>query len=75
VSTTEASQLYAGIDVGKAHHWVCVLDEQGRVILSRKVANDETDLTAVVQEVTACGVAVTWAVESSTPSRCCCWHC
>lgn|GEM_PF-7014820 len=45
MGTTEASQLYAGVDVGKAHHWVCVLDEQGRVILSRKVANDETDLT------------------------------
>ena len=60
---SSARRLYAGVDVGKAHHWVCLVDEQGRVVLSRKVANEETDLTAVVQEVTAAGVAVTWAVD------------
>jgi len=63
VGTTGASQLYAGIDVGKAHHWVCVLDDQGRVVLSRKIANDEGDLAAVVAEVTAGGAVVTWAVD------------
>jgi len=55
VGTIGASQVWAGIDVGKAHHWVCVVDKQGRVVLSRKVANDESELAAVVAEVTACG--------------------
>jgi len=63
VGTIGASQLWAGIDVGKAHHWVCVVDEQGHVVLSRKVANDESDLAAVVAEVTASGAVVTWAVD------------
>ena len=60
---SSARRLYAGVDVGKAHHWVCLLDEPGGVVLSRKVANDETDLAAVIQEVTASGAAVTWAVD------------
>ena len=70
---SSARRLYAGVDVGKAHHWVCLLDEPGGVVLSRKVANDETDLAAVIQEVTASGAGASrgpWT--SSTPSRCCC---
>jgi len=63
VGTFGASWLWAGIDVGKAHHWVFVVDEQGHVVLSRKVANDESGLAAVVAEVTASGAAVTWAVD------------
>lgn len=63
MSPIGASQLWAGIDVGKAHHWVCVLDEQGRVVLSRKVANNEADLAAVIAEVTAASMALTWAVD------------
>lgn len=60
---SSARQLYAGVDVGKAHHWVCVVDDQGRVVLSRKVGNDESELAAVVAEVLAPSVAVTWAVD------------
>jgi transposase len=67
VLTTDPSssgpRLFAGVDVGKAHHWVCLIDQQGRVVLSRKVANDEMDLAAVVREVTASGAEVTWAVD------------
>ena len=31
-----ASLVWAGVDVGKAHHWVCVVDENGVVVLSRR---------------------------------------
>lgn len=30
-----------GFGVGKAIHWVCVPDEEGRVVLSRKVEVEE----------------------------------
>ena len=30
------SQVWAGVDVGKEHHWVCVLDDDGKVVLSRR---------------------------------------
>lgn len=58
-----ARQLYAGVDIGKASHWVCLLDDQGQVLLSRKVANDEGDLTAVIEKATSYGAEVTWAVD------------
>jgi Transposase len=36
-----ADQLWAGVDVGKEHHWVAVVDDTGAVVLSRKLVNDE----------------------------------
>lgn len=30
-------RLWVGFDVGKAFHWVCVLDGEGEVLLSRRV--------------------------------------
>ncbi len=61
-------RLWAGIDAGEAHHWVCVVDEQGHVLLSRKVANDEAEIAAVIALATSSlvpssSVAVTWAVD------------
>jgi Transposase len=35
---------WVGVDVGKAHHWVVVEDSQGRVVLSRRVANDQQEI-------------------------------
>ena len=42
---------WVGVDVGKAHHWVVAADPQGRVVLSRKVANDQQEIARVVAEV------------------------
>lgn len=36
--------IWAGIDVGKAHHHCVVIDETGKRLLSRRVANDEPEL-------------------------------
>lgn len=58
-SSPLACQLYVGVDIGKAHHWVCLLDDQGRVLLFLKVANDEGDLTAVIEEATSSGAEIT----------------
>jgi hypothetical protein len=41
-----AQTAWAGIDVGKTHHWVCVLDAEGNRLLSTKVTNDQSDITA-----------------------------
>ena len=40
---TEQDLIWVGVDIGKTHHWVCAVDSTGRSVLSRKVANDETD--------------------------------
>ncbi|HET6293995.1 MAG TPA: IS110 family transposase [Kribbella sp.] len=57
-------QLWAGVDVGKEHHWVCVVDTAGAVVLSRKLANDEQPIRALIAEVDALGQRqVSWTVD------------
>jgi hypothetical protein len=34
-------QAWVGVDVGKDHHWAAAVDADGRVLLSRKLANDQ----------------------------------
>ncbi|HYQ82777.1 MAG TPA: transposase [Rubrobacter sp.] len=41
---------YVGFDVGKGAHWACVLDEQGEVILSRRIEATEEALEVACKE-------------------------
>lgn len=59
-------QMWVGVDVGKEHHWVAGVDGQGRVVLSRKVANDEADIAAVVAQALATAERVVWTVDLTT---------
>ena len=61
----QVRQLWAGIDAGKAHHHCVVIDSEGTRLLSRRVANDEADLTTLVDEVLELsgGGVVKWAVD------------
>jgi transposase len=56
-------QLWAGVDVGKEHHWVCVVDSTGTVVLSRKLVNDEQAIRAVIAEIDALGKETSWTVD------------
>ena len=56
-------KAWAGIDVGKRHHWVCVVDRDGRQLLSVKVANDEAEIAAVIGSMTRLAGKITWAVD------------
>ncbi len=58
-----AGKAWAGIDVGKRHHWVCVVDPDGRQLLSARVANDEAGIEAVIGSVTRLAGKITWAVD------------
>lgn len=51
------------MDIGKTHHWVCVVDADGRVRLSVKVVNDETEISAVIDRVRSLAVETVWAVD------------
>ncbi|QKV68071.1 MULTISPECIES: IS110 family transposase [Streptomyces] len=59
------SRIWAGIDCGKTHHHCVVVDAEGRRLLSRRVANDETELLTLLGDVL--GLAeedyATWAVD------------
>ena len=59
-------QLWAGVDVGKEHHWVCVVDDKGAVMLSRKLTNDEQPIRELIAEVDAMSPQVSWTVDLTT---------
>jgi transposase len=48
-------RYWVGFDVGKAFHWVCVLDEEGEEVLSRRVEATEEDLEASCSEIERLG--------------------
>ncbi len=58
-----AAQLWAGIDVGKGHHWVCAINDAGETAWSSKVGNDETAILDAIGAVTALAGQVVWAVD------------
>jgi transposase len=58
--------VWAGVDIGKEHHWVCVVDEAGTVVLSRKLVNDEQPIRALIGEIEALSQDVSWAVDLTT---------
>ncbi|MFD6676698.1 IS110 family transposase [Rhodococcus zopfii] len=59
------NELWAGIDIGKEHHHCVVIDETGQRLLSTRIANDETALTILIDEVLALadGGEVLWAID------------
>ena len=50
---TEKHEAYLGIDVGKFLHWGYAVDRDGEVLLSRRVANSEDELDALMAELPA----------------------
>jgi transposase len=61
-----ADQLWAGVDVGKENHWVCVVDDTGMVVLSRALANDEQPIRELVAEIDRLAHEVSWTVDLTT---------
>jgi predicted NBD/HSP70 family sugar kinase len=57
---------WVGIDVGKTQHWVCVVDADGKVLLSVKIGNDEAETVALLAQVALLATRLIWR---------CCWHC
>ncbi|MFC8851318.1 MULTISPECIES: transposase [unclassified Micromonospora] len=66
------AKLWIGVDIGKTHHHVAAVDGGGRLVYSRRVANDETTLLTVMAEVSTHGRAS--AGRSTSPPACprCC---
>jgi len=57
------AQGWAGFDVGKGHHWVCLIDESGATLWSRKAVNDEAAIIEAIGEVLSRARQVSWAVD------------
>lgn len=56
-------KVWAGIDAGKEFHWAHVLDASGKELLSRKVENDEADISKLIDEALCLADEVIWAVD------------
>ncbi|GCB43934.1 IS110 family transposase [Streptomyces sp. NL15-2K] len=61
--TQRLPQVWAGIDVGKGHHWITVVDADGDPLWNRKVINSEPDILTVFGEVMDTADHVTWALD------------
>jgi hypothetical protein len=66
---------WVGIDVGKTHHWACVVDAEAKTLLSVKVANDEAEILAFLATAGSLAMQLIWAVTSSVRRRRCYWRC
>ena len=56
-------QAWSGIDAGKAHHHIVVIDRDGTRLLSRRVPNHEPDRIKLIDIVRAHTSELTWAVD------------
>ena len=55
---------WVGVDAGKGCHWAVALGADGEVLFSRKVQNDEGDLSALIDEALRSGTDPTsWAID------------
>jgi Transposase len=58
-----AEQAWAGIDAGKEHHHVVVIDSDGHRLFSRRVLNGESELGKVIDAGLDRANTVTWAID------------
>jgi transposase len=56
-------KVWVGVDAGKEVHWAHVLDASGTQVLSRRVENDEADLSLLIDEALALSEEPLWAVD------------
>ena len=56
-------KVWVGIDAGKEFHWAHILDASGTKLLSRKVENDQADISKLIDEVLSLAEKVLWAVD------------
>lgn len=65
----ERDRVWIGVDIGKTHHWVCAVNENGQKLLSLKVLNDEAQILEVMTAVRGLTDGRIWAVDIlGTPS-------
>lgn len=60
-------RVWIGIDVGKAAHHVCVVDEDGKMCWSRRVGNDQRAIESIIDRARDAGVERVWAIDLISP--------
>ena len=57
------AKAWVGVDAGKQHHWAVVVDHDGAVLLSRRVANDERAILELLAAAGELAGELVWAVD------------
>jgi transposase len=58
-----ADRAWVGVDVGKAHHWLCAVDGDGKTVLSTKISNDEAEIATTIAVARTLAHDLVWAVD------------
>jgi transposase len=61
--TAHRDIAWVGIDVGKTHHWACMVDAEGKTVSSIKVANDKADIVALITDAGSQATQLVWAID------------
>jgi transposase len=61
--TEQREIAWVGIDVGKTHHWACIVDAEGKTVSSIRVGNDEADIVALISNAGSQATQLVWAVD------------
>ncbi len=59
----QLDKAWIGIDIGKTHHWACMVDAEGKTLSSIKVANDEAEIVAFLTNAGSQAGQLIWAVD------------
>ena len=59
-------KVWVGIDVGKGFHHACAVDQAGKVVFSRKVANGQAPIEQLITRTTKKASEVVWAVDMTS---------
>lgn len=62
------AQLWVGIDIGQHAHHAAAVTADGRLVWSRRVANDQAAIQGLIGQATASAAGVCWAVDSTGSS-------
>jgi hypothetical protein len=57
------AKAWVGVDAGKQDHWAVVVDPDGTVLLSRRVANDEQAILELLAVAGELADGLVWAVD------------
>lgn len=60
-------RIWVGIDVGKASHHACAVDETGKVVWTRKLANKHAAIEALIAHAATTAERVQWAIDLTSP--------
>jgi transposase len=64
---TVRPQVWVGIDVGKASHHACAVDETGKVVWTQKLANEQRVIEQLIQRALSSAERVRWAIDLTSP--------